>query len=136
MGEIIARFEKKGLFIVGMKMMQLTDAILEDHYAHLVTRSFFGRIKASMTRTPVVVLALDGIEAIETVRLLTGATNGRKALPGTIRGDMCMGSGENIIHASDSLESAQAELARFFRPEELFDYKIAAFETYYADDEL
>ncbi|MBQ0033739.1 MAG: nucleoside-diphosphate kinase, partial [Bacteroidales bacterium] len=100
-GEIVSRFEKKGLRIAGMKMMQLDDKILAEHYAHLVGRPFFPGLCASMSATPVIALALEGVDAIEVVRQMAGPTNGRKALPGTIRGDYSMSGQQNIVHASD-----------------------------------
>ncbi|MBO5964674.1 MAG: nucleoside-diphosphate kinase, partial [Bacteroidaceae bacterium] len=120
-GEIVSRFEKKGLRIAGMKMMQLDDEILADHYSHLVGKSFFGILKESMMRTPVIAMCLEGIDAITVVRNITGSTNGRLADVGTIRGDYCMSNQQNIVHASDSPESAEIELKRFFRQEEIFD---------------
>lgn len=133
-GEVINRFERKGLRIVGLKMMQLDDAILDEHYAHLRERPFFPLVKGSMKAAPVIALCVEGVDAVETVRLITGATRGRKAAPGTIRGDYSMSGQENIVHASDSLETAQVEIRRFFRDEELFDYAdpLAAF-LYSAD---
>ncbi len=119
-GTVLERFERKGLRIAGMKMMQLDERILREHYAHLVDKPFFPSLVASMTATPVIVGCLEGEEAIKVVRLLTGATNGREALPGTIRGDLCMSNQENIIHASSSPEDAAAELRRFFLPSEIF----------------
>lgn len=121
-GQVINRFERKGLRIKGMKMMQLTDDLLNEHYAHLVGRPFFPFVKASMMATPVVAMCIEGTEAVEVVRTLTGVTNGRKAAPGTIRGDYAMSGQENIVHASDSTENAEIEIKRFFRPEEIFDY--------------
>lgn len=121
-GQVLARFEQKGLIIAGMKMMQLSEEILREHYAHLVDRPFFHEILASMTATPVIVLCLRGVDAIEVVRLMTGSTNGRQAAPGTIRGDFAMSNQENIVHASSSPEDAAVEIKRFFRDEELFDY--------------
>ena len=118
-GEIITRFEKKGLRIAGMKMMQLSDEILNEHYGHLTGKPFFPALKASMMRTPAVAMCLEGEDAIAVVRYITGYTNGRKADPGTIRGDYCMSNQQNIVHASDSPEAADAELKRFFRPEEI-----------------
>lgn len=135
-GEILNRFEKKGLRLAGIKMMQLTDEILDEHYAHLKGKSFFGILKDSMMSTPVVAICLEGIEAIQTVRAMAGATNGRNALPGTIRGDYCMSNQQNIVHASDSPESAAAELKRFFKEEELFDYEPSNLRYLYALDEL
>lgn len=85
--------------------------------------------------SPVVVMALEGKDAVEVVRLMTGATNGRKALPGTIRGDFSMSSQENIVHASDSVENAAIELNRFFKPEEIFNYQPATLTFTYAPDE-
>lgn len=135
-GEIISRFEKKGLRIAGMKMMQLDDEILADHYSHLVGKSFFGILKESMMRTPVIAMCLEGIDAITVVRNITGSTNGRLADVGTIRGDYCMSNQQNIVHASDSPESAEIELKRFFRPEEMFDLGDLNLPRLYALDEL
>lgn len=135
-GEIVSRFEKKGLRIAGMKMMQLDDEILADHYSHLVGKSFFGILKESMMRTPVIAMCLEGIDAITVVRNITGSTNGRLADVGTIRGDYCMSNQQNIVHASDSPESAEIELTRFFRPEEIFDLGDLNLPRLYALDEL
>lgn len=135
-GEIISRFEKKGLRIAGMKMMQLDDEILADHYSHLVGKSFFSILKESMMRTPVIAMCLEGIDAITVVRNITGSTNGRLADVGTIRGDYCMSNQQNIVHASDSPESAEIELKRFFRPEEIFDLGDLNLPRLYALDEL
>ncbi len=135
-GEVVSRFEKKGLQIVGMKMVSLSDAILEEHYAHLKEKPFFKRIKDSMQVTPVIVMALEGLEAVDVVRMMTGPTNGRKAQPGTIRGDLSVSVQENIVHASDSPESAAVELKRFFTEEEIFSYPRPTFANLYANDEL
>lgn len=135
-GQIINRFQQKGLVIRGMKMMQLSDEILNEHYAHLVGRSFFPDLVKSMKASPVVVMALWGKDAVEVVRLMTGATNGRKALPGTIRGDFSMSGQENIIHASDSIENAEIELKRFFKPEEIFQYEPTFLKYTYEPAEL
>jgi nucleoside-diphosphate kinase len=134
-GEIIQRFERKGLRLAGMKMMQLTDELLSEHYSHLSAKPFFQRVKNSMMKAPVIVCCFEGVEAIQTVRLLAGPTNGRQAAPGTIRGDYSMSAQENIVHASDSQETAIAELNRFFKPEELFDYKQTSLDSLYACDE-
>lgn len=135
-GEITSIFEKKGLRIVGMKMMQLNEAILKEHYAHLVAKPFFPILRDSMMATPVIALALEGVDAIEVVRQMAGATNGRKAAPGTIRGDYSMSGQQNIVHASDGPETAAAELKRFFKDEELFSYNISNILSYYAKDEI
>jgi len=134
-GEIISIFEKKGLKICGLKMMQLSDELLSEHYAHLAAKPFFQRVKNSMMAAPVVALCLEGVEAIAAVRALAGPTNGRAAAPGTIRGSYSMSFQENIVHASDSPETAAVELRRFFRPEEIFDWKPAQFPYIYANDE-
>ena len=134
-GQIINRFERRGLQIVGMKMMQLDDAILRDHYSHLVDKPFFPSLAASMKATPVVAMALQGVEAVTVVRGMTGYTNGRKADPGTIRGDYSMSNQQNIVHASDSTSNAAIELKRFFRDEEIFDYTSGAFGYIYGDGE-
>lgn len=135
-GEIISKFEKKGLRIVGMKMMQLDEAILKEHYAHLAAKPFFPILRDSMMATPVIAMALEGIDAIEVVRQMAGATNGRKAAPGTIRGDYSMSGQQNIVHASDGPETAAAELKRFFKDEEIFSYSIDNLLSYYAKDEI
>lgn len=135
-GEIVKRFEQKGLRIVGMKMVQLTDKILSEHYSHLSEKPFFQRVKDAMMTAPVIVCCFEGIEAIHVVRTLAGPTNGRLAAPGTIRGDFSMSFQENIVHASDSPETAKAELNRFFKPDELFEYTQATFKHLYACDEL
>lgn len=134
-GKIINRFQEKGLIITGLKMMQLDETILREHYAHLVEKPFFPSLLQSMMATPVIVMCLEGKDAVEVVRLMTGATNGRKALPGTIRGDFSMSGQENIIHASDSVENGKIELARFFKPEEIFSYVPSDLRFYYSPDE-
>lgn len=134
-GKIINRFQEKGLIITGIKMMQLNETILCEHYAHLVDKPFFPSLLESMMSTPVIVMCLEGKDCVEVVRLMTGATNGRKALPGTIRGDYAMSGQENIVHASDSVENAQIELARFFNPEEIFKYTPSDIRFFYAPDE-
>lgn len=135
-GPVVERFQRKGLIIAGCKMMQLDEAILREHYAHLVDRPFFPLILDSMMACPVIVMCLKGRDAVKVVRLMTGATNGREALPGTIRGDFSLSSQENIVHASDSAESAAIEVARFFKPEEIFDYTPASIPFTYSPDEL
>lgn len=135
-GEIIGRFERKGLVLAGMKMVWLSDEILSEHYAHLKSRPFFQEVKNSMTVCPVVVCCWKGKDAVQVVRTLTGVTNSREALPGTIRGDFSMSMRENILHASDSQETAAVELQRFFCENELFDYDMSLISNLYANDEL
>lgn len=134
-GEIVNRFERRGLRISGMKMMQLDDQILREHYAHLADRPFFPTLADSMKASPVVALAITGVDAVQVVRTMTGSTNGREAAPGTIRGDYSMSNQQNIVHASDSTGNAAIELARFFRPEEIFDYVSGAQSFIYGIDE-
>ena len=136
MGEVTSRFEKKGLRLAGMKMVQLTDAILSEHYAHLKDRPFFQRVKDSMKACPVVVQCWEGIDATKVVRNIIGVTNGREAAAGTIRGDFSVSSQENIVHASDSPESAKTELKRFFKDNEIFEYKVSTLTNLYSDDEI
>ena len=121
-GEIISRFERKGLKLVGCKMMRLDDALLAEHYAHHKDKPFFPAIKEFMKHSPVIVLALEGTDAVKGVRLIAGATKGVEADAGTIRGDLAM-SNQNLLHASDSREAAEQEIARFFKKDELFEYK-------------
>ena len=135
-GEIVSRFEKKGLIISGMKMVWLTDELLSEHYSHLKEKSFFQRIKDAMAICPVIVVCLKGIDAVNVVRSLVGSTNGRVAQPGTIRGDFSMSVQENIVHASDSPETAKIELERFFKEEEIFDYDQQLMLSLYATDEV
>ena len=134
-GEITTRFERKGLRLAGMKMMQLTDELLNEHYAHLSEKPFFQRVKNSMMASPVIVCCYEGVDAIQVVRSMTGATNGRVAIPGTIRGDFSVSSQENIIHTSDSPKTAIEEINRFFKPEELFEYKQVHMPYLYHTDE-
>ncbi len=134
-GEIISRFEKKGLKLVAMKMYRFTKEKCAEHYAHLVRKPFYPIIESSMMAAPVIVCCWEGIDAVDVVRLMTGSTNGRQALPGTVRGDLCMSHQENIIHASDNVENAAAELDRFFTESDYFDYPSAQFNYLYAADE-
>lgn len=134
-GEVLSRFQHKGLVITGIKMMQMTEDILREHYAHLVDRPFFPSLLRSMMATPVIVMVLKGKDVVECVRSMVGATNCRKALPGTIRGDFGMSGQENIVHASDSPENAIIEINRFFAPEEIFDYTPLTLPATYAPDE-
>jgi len=135
-GQIITRFQQKGLVIAGIKMMQLDEPVLREHYAHLVDKPFFPSLLRSMMASPVIVMAIEGKDAVNVVRLMTGATNGRAALPGTIRGDFSMSSQENVVHASDSVENAAIELKRFFRDGEIFDYSPAVLASTYSPDEM
>jgi nucleoside-diphosphate kinase len=121
-GEIIARMERKGLKLLGIKMMSLDSALLAAHYAHLTDKPFYKGLEEFMKSSPVVVMAWEGFECVASIRTLVGATNPREALAGTIRGDYSIGTGRNLIHASDSPENGKDEIARFFKKEELFEY--------------
>lgn len=134
-GEIISIFEKKGLHICGLKMMQLTDELLSEHYAHLSEKPFFQRVKNSMMAAPVIAMCISGVDAIAVVRTLAGPTNGRAAAPGTIRGSYSMSFQENIVHASDSPETAAVEIKRFFKDEEIYEWTQCTTPFIYANDE-
>ncbi len=135
-GRVIVRFEEKGLKIAGIKFLKLTDELLNEHYSHLADKPFFGGTKRFMQQTPVVALCLEGLDAVETVRTLCGVTKARAAAPGTIRGDFGMSIQANLVHASDSLETAGKEVARFFSDSELFEYDSALTRSIYSEDEL
>lgn len=134
-GEIISRFERRGLKIVGLKMLQLQEKVLDEHYSHLKGKPFFAGIKKFMRGTPVIAMVLEGLECVEVVRLMCGPTNARKAPPGSIRGDYSLSVQSNIVHASDGKDAAEKEIRRFFGKGELFDYEKADFPIKYSSDE-
>lgn len=119
---VISRIENKWLKISGMKMIQLDNEIINEHYSHIADKPFFPKIEKYMQRTPIIAIAVTGINAVATVRKLIWATNPVDALPGTIRWDLALTVDANIVHASDSPEAAEVELQRFFKGEWLFDY--------------
>lgn len=121
-GEVIRRFEQAGFVILGCKMMRLDSEILRDHYSHIADKPFFPEVEEFMASAPVIALALEGEGVIDAVRNLTGPTDSKKAPQGTIRGDLGVDMMVNVVHASDSTESAAAEIRRFFRKEEIFSY--------------
>ena len=123
-GEILGRFERKGLQIVGLKLAHLPKDLLERHYADHKARSFFAGLVAFMGSSPAVVLALRGLNAITVTRGLMGKTFGKDAAPGTIRGDLAISSSFNLVHGSDSPEAAARELGLFFQPGEVLDFPI------------
>ena len=125
MGRILARFEEKGLQVVGAKFMRITNELAERHYASHKGKPFYPGLVAFMTGGPVLALALRGKNSVAVVRKMLGATFGSKAEPGTIRGDFGISDGFNLVHASDSPETAKSELALFFRPEEIVEYPMA-----------
>jgi nucleoside-diphosphate kinase len=122
-GELIQRFERKSLKLVGIKMMALSDDLLDEHYSHLVGRGFFAEIKTFMRSTPIIACCWEGVDCVNTVRAMCGITKAREAAPGSIRGDLAMSVQANLVHASDSLETAEVEVARFFNANELFAYE-------------
>ena len=129
-GEILARFERKGLKIVGMKLMKITPELAATHYEVHRERPFYAGLVRFMTSSPVVAVALEGIGAILISRKLMGDTFGSDARPGTIRGDFGVSRSFNLIHGSDSEEAAERELGLFF-PEGLVDYELAAYSWIY-----
>lgn len=122
-GEILARIEKKGFDIVGMKLMRIPRALAEKHYAEHKGKSFFGELVDYITSGPVVAMVLEGENAVKMLRILCGPTRAEEAAPGTIRGDFSMHTQLNIIHASDSIDSANREIALFFKAGELIDWR-------------
>lgn len=135
-GEVTRRFERKGLKLLGMKMISLNEALLADHYSHLKDKPFFGGIVKFMKSSPVVMQCWEGKEAVNAVRLICGITNARQADAGTIRGDFAMSMQCNVVHASDSPENGEKEVARFFKADELFDYQKDEYMHVYAEDEM
>ncbi len=125
-GEIIGRFENKGLRIVGLKMIQISDEMARKHYGEHAHRAFFGELVGFITSSPVVAMVLEGENAVQLCRTMMGATKAEEAAPGTIRGDFAQYTGKNLIHGSDSVESAQREIGIFFAAEELQTYNLDA----------
>ncbi len=135
-GEITGRFERKGLKLIGLKMMTLSEALLREHYAHIADKPFFPGVASFMKSSPVVAMCWEGYKAIDAVRLITGITNAREADAGTIRGDLAMSISCNVIHASDSEETALKEVPRFFKADELYHYSKSEWEHVYNEEEL
>lgn len=132
-GEITSRFERKGLKIIGVKMMSIEDAMLEEHYAHITDKPFFPGVRDFMKSCPVVVMALEGINAISAIRLIVGPTRGWEAAAGTIRGDFSLSTQSNLVHASETIEAGEAEVKRFFKKDEIFEYKKIDTDFVYAE---
>lgn len=121
-GEIVRRLENKGLKLIGIKMLSLNSELLQEHYKEHLEKPFYVGLEKFMKASPVVLMAWEGFECVNSVRLLVGDTNPRKADAGTIRGDFSIGTGRNLIHASDSPASGESEIKLFFDPSELFEY--------------
>lgn len=134
-GQIITRLERKGLKLIGLKMTSLDEAKLRTHYAEHVEKDFYAGLEEFMKGSPVVVMAWEGFQCVESVRKLVGATNPRQADPGSIRGDFAIGTGRNLIHASDSKASGQSEIEHFFEGDELFNYDKSEYVHIYEDNE-
>ncbi|KAK6624078.1 hypothetical protein RUM44_010936 [Polyplax serrata] len=122
-GEIIKRFEQKGFKLVAMKFMWAKKELLEKHYADLASRPFFPGLIQYMSSGPVVPMVWEGLNVVKTGRVMLGATDPKDSAPGTIRGDLCIQVGRNIIHGSDAVESANKEINLWFKPEELTDWR-------------
>ncbi|XP_028820619.1 NME/NM23 nucleoside diphosphate kinase 2a isoform X2 [Denticeps clupeoides] len=121
-GEIIRRFEAKGFKLVGLKLLHAPEDVLKEHYADLKDRPFFPGLVSYMRSGPIVAMVWEGLNVIKTGRVMLGETNPADSKPGTIRGDFCIQVGRNIIHGSDAVESANAEISLWFKPEELVTY--------------
>ena len=134
-GEIISRFERKGLKLVGVKMIELTDELLDEWYAHHKGKPFFAELKSFMRSSPIVAMLWEGLDAINAVRKLCGITKGSEAEAGSIRGDLAMSQQLNLVHASDSSETAKKEKALLFTKEEIFDYQHGGYNLIYSAEE-
>lgn len=134
-GEILQRFERKGIKIVAMKMLPLTDKILDEWYVHHKGKDFFADLKGFMMWTPIVAILLEGLDVIPAVRKIVGTTKGREAEAGSIRGDFGMSGQQNLIHASDSKESAKKERDLLFKKNEILKYTSAAEVLVYTKEE-
>ncbi len=121
-GEILARLERRGLRIVAMRLFQMDEALARRHYAEHEGKPFFEGLISYITSCPIIAAVFEGTNAVEVVRKTMGATNPAAAEPGTIRGDLALETGRNLIHGSDSLESARREIALFFRDDEVHTY--------------
>ncbi|XP_072288427.1 nucleoside diphosphate kinase B-like [Eucyclogobius newberryi] len=130
-GDVIKRFEQKGFKLVGMKLLQASQELLNKHYADLSSRPFFPSLIAYMSSGPVVAMVWEGKGAVKTGRVMLGATDPAESAPGTIRGDFCIQVGKNVIHGSDSVESATQEISLWFTEDELVTYKSCAFDWLY-----
>jgi nucleoside-diphosphate kinase len=135
-GEVIHRFERKGLKLVGLKMISLNDAILEEWYAHHRDKPFFGGLKSYMKSYPVIAILLEGKDVVATVRKMIGITRARDAEPGTIRGDFAMSQQYNLVHASESIEIAKKEEMLVFSRDEICQWDKKDLQNVYLKDEL
>lgn len=135
-GEIISRFERKGLKLVGIKMLRVDDDFLEEWYFHLKDKEFFADIKEFIKWTPIIAMAWVGLEAVAAARKIVGITKSREAEAGSIRGDFGMSHQNNLVHASDSVQNAEKESKLVFEKSEIFDYRSATDPLIYGKREL
>lgn len=133
-GEIISRLERKGLKIVGLKLNYLSGEKLKEHYSHIAEKPFYPGVESFMQSSPVALICVEGRNAVSAVRLIAGITDGAAADAGTMRGDFALGFA-NVVHCSDSLETAKAEVSRFFEESEIFDYDKTEWMHVYMEDE-
>ena len=135
MGKVISRFEEKGLNIIAMKMLQVTPELSKKHYAEHISKPFYGGLEKFITASPILAMVVEGLEVVRVVRDILGATSGLKAAAGTIRGDYSSSRQMNLVHASDSTESAAREIALYFQPSEVLPYTPTLTPWFKADDE-
>lgn len=136
LGDIIHRFERKGLNIIGLKMLFMDDRMMHAHYGKYADKPFFKGLTGHMSKSPIVAMAISGIRAVSVTRMLVGQTKGYEAAPGTIRGDFAVSIQSNLVHASDPEENPLEEVSRFFKSEELFNYQRLDFDLLYGEEEL
>jgi nucleoside-diphosphate kinase len=136
MGQIISRFEAKGLNIVAMRMLRVSPELAKQHYAEHVAKPFYPSLEAFITSAPIVALAVEGLDVIRLIREMLGATSGLKAAPGTIRGDYSSSRQMNLVHASDSAASAAKELALYFNPADFCEHNLLIKPALRAGDEV
>jgi nucleoside-diphosphate kinase len=135
MGQVLARFETKGLNIVAMKMLRVTPELAKQHYAEHVNKPFYPGLERFITAAPIVALIVEGLDVIRVVREMLGATSGLKANPGTIRGDYSSSRQMNLVHASDGPEAAAREIALYFTANEIFEFELTLRPWLKAEDE-
>lgn len=134
-GQITSRFEQKGLKLIGTKMLRLESDILREHYSHIAGKSFYPGVEKFMMSFPAIVQCWEGLDVVKTVRKITGTTKAREAEAGSIRGDFAMSVACNVIHASDSVDTAKREVPRFFTDADLYEYDKTEYLHVYIDEE-
>ena len=134
-GQVLTRFENKGLNVIALKMLQVTPALSKQHYAEHVQKPFYPNLETFITASPIVAMVVEGLEVIRVVRDMLGVTSGLKAAAGTIRGDFSSSRQMNLVHASDGPEASAREIALYFKPDELHSYTATLTPWFRADDE-